>query len=177
MDSVVLFEKAMFPELYSTFDNENCRMTLTADGEMQFQIQGSGEVKCGINWKPNGKLRQTFDTKDFAYVKVTVRIEGSTKTTGADGKVQDQRPKNPGFSVALFDEAGKVVGEANLAEAAPDSKTPEVRTEVSLPMVMFTAVGELDSSKVAGVGFFGKAATSNTNRDYRIIIEKIALAH
>lgn len=173
-EKAVLFEKGQAADTLTFFDTESGRMALNSDGEIEARITGNGEVKCGINWKPRGALGGTFNPKDYGHVVITCRMEGGNKTAGSGAP--GQRPDNLWFSAALFDAGGEVVGSANLADGTPDGKTPDKTTTVVLPMMLFTYFGDHDSSEVRGVGFIWPKARASVNRDYKLIIEKIALA-
>lgn len=173
-EKVVIFQKGQAADTLTFFDTESGRMALNADGEIEARITGNGEVKCGIHWKPRGDLGETFNTKDYGHVVITCRMEGSNKTAGSDAP--GQRPDNLWFPAVLFNAKGEVVGSANLADGTPDGKTPDKTTTVVLPMMIFTYFGDHDSSQVRGIGFTWQKARANVNRDYKLIIEKIALA-
>lgn len=173
-EKVVLFQKGQAADTLTFFDTESGRIGLNADGEIEARITGNGEVKCGIVWKPRADLPETFATRDYGHVVITCRMEGSNKTVGKDAP--GRRPDNLWFPAALFNAKGEVVGSANLADGTPDGKTPDKTTTVVLPMMLFTYFGEHDSSAVRGIGFTWQKARANVHRDYKLIIEKIALA-
>jgi hypothetical protein len=173
VEKVVLFQKGHAPDSVAFFDNENCRMSFTPDGAIEARITGNGEVKCGINWKPEGARGETFNTKDYGHVLISCRMEGSNKTTGSTQP--GQRPDNLWFPAVLFNAAGQLVGSANLADGTPDGRTPDQTTTVVLPMLLFTYFGDHDSSQVRGIGFTWPKTRANIDRDYRLVIEKIAL--
>lgn len=174
VEKVVLFQKGQPQESVIFFDNENCRMSFAPDGVIEARITGNGEVKCGVNWKPEGSRGETFNTKDFGHVVITCRLEGSNKTTGSSQP--GQRPDNLWFAATLFNATGQPVGSANLADGTADERTPDQTTTIVLPMLLFTYFGDHDSSQVRGVGFTWPKARANVDRDYRLVIEKIALA-
>ncbi|CAN5760201.1 hypothetical protein BH09VER1_BH09VER1_13110 [soil metagenome] len=171
-DKLIIFQKGQAAEKITFFDNANCRMSILADGTVESRITGGGEVKCGFT------LPQPFNTKDYGYLVITCRLEGTNKITGPNGKTTDQaRPDNLWFSASFFDAKGSPVGGANLADGSPDGKTPNQTVTIVLPMLLFTYFGDHDSSQVQGVGFSWPKSRVNISRDYHLIIEKVALAN
>lgn len=173
VEKVVLFQKGQAPDLITFFDNESCKMSINPEGAIEARIIGQGAVKCGINWKAQGNVPETFSTKDFGHMVITCRIEGSNKTPGSNQP--GQRAANLWLPAVLFNAKGENVGSANLADGTPDRKTPEKTTEVVLPMMLFTYFGDHDSSAVRGIGFTWDKTRPNVERDYTLVIERIAL--
>ena len=173
-EKVVLFAKGAAADSVEIFDNEHCRTTINADGELEARIIGNGAVNCGIRWKPEGARKETFNIADYGHVVITCRMEGSNRTKGNAGP--GQRPDNLWFPAALFNAAGEVVGSANLADGTPDGRTPDKTTTIILPTLLFTYFGDHDASQVRGIGFTWSQARATVDRDYRLVIERIALA-
>lgn len=174
VEKVVLFQKGQAADSVEIFDNESCRTTINADGDLEARIVGNGAVQCGIRWKPDGNRKETFDIADYGHIVITCRMEGSNRTKGNSGP--GQRPDNLWFSAALFNAAGQPVGSANLADGAPDGRTPDKTTTLVLPTLLFTYFGDHDASQVRGIGFTWPQTRATVDRDYRLIIERIALA-
>ena len=63
-------------------------------------------------------------------------------------------------------------GFSNTKPAAKSSSTQSI----VLPMLLFTYFGDHDSSQVRGIGFTWQKARANINRDYHLVIERIARA-
>lgn len=175
-EKVVIFEKGRPTDNVTFFDNENCKMTILPDGSLESRIVGNGEVKCGVKWKPRGDLKETFDSKDYKYVIITCRMEGNSKTTQPNGKVAEQRPDNLWFPAVLFNAAGERAGSANLADATENGRTPDQTTKLVMPMILFTFWSQ-DTSQIQAIGFSWDKTRPNIQRDYRLIIDKIALAN
>lgn len=172
VDKLVIFQKGQSADKITFFDNANCKMSLLPDGTVESRITGGGEVKCGFT------LPQPFNTKDYAYLVITCRLEGTTKMTGANGKTSDQpRADNLWFSATFFDAKGSPVGGANLADGSPGGKTPDKTVTIVLPMMLFTYFGDHDTSQVQGIGFSWPKTRANISRDFHFIIEKVALAN
>ena len=63
----------------------------------------------------------------------------------------------------------------NLADMLEDGKTPQQITTLKIPMALLT-FGAQDPHQIQGVGFWWNKTRPNINRDFRLVIEKIALA-
>lgn len=174
VEKVVLFDrKETATDGVTLFDEEGGRLTRGPDGALEGRITGNGAVKFGITWKPSPALGPTFSTRDFGHLVITCRLEGTNRTAGSNAA--GQRPDNLWFVATLFNARGEPVGSANLADGTEDGKTPATTTTVILPLLIFTYFGEHDTSAVAAVGFTWPKARANVERDFRLIVERIAL--
>ncbi len=172
VEKVVIFEKGK-PADHLTIESSN-KTAFSADGAIESRIIGNDALKIVLRWKPKGELKQTFDTKDYGYLLLTLRLEGNTKTTMPDGKVTEQRADNLWFPVAFYDAAGERVASANLADATDDNKTPARTTTLKIPMILLTYWGH-DTHQIQGIGFWWDKTRANINRDFRLVVDKIAL--
>lgn len=175
VEKVVIFEKGKPADHLKLESTASGRTALTADGAIESVITGSDAVKIMIRWTPRGDLKAGFDTSAYTCLVITCRLEGAVKESQPNGKVVEKRPDNLWFGPTLFNAAGEAVGSANFADAVEDGKTPAETTTIRIPMVAFTFWG-LDSHDVRAIGFTWGKTRANSNRDFRLVIDKIALA-
>ena len=174
VEQLVIFEKGKDTKHLSFVDDENCKLSFTPDGAIECRIINNAVIKAMIKWKGNG-LPDSFKLKEYDYLILTCRMEGSVKQT-TNGKTTDVRPDNLWFPVVLFNAAGEVLGSAGLADPAPDKKTPDKTTVLKFPTVQLTFWGP-GQGDVSAVGFTWSKAHDNQSRDFRVIIDKIAFAN
>ncbi len=174
VEKLVIFEKGKPADHLSFVDDANSKLAFTEDGAIECRIVGNAAIKPLIKWKGNG-LPDSFKLKEYDYLIVTCRMEGTSKVTNG-GKTSDQRAANLWFPVCLFNEAGEVLGSASLADPTPDKRTPDTTTVLKFPMAQlcFWGPGQGD---VSAVGFNWSKTHDNITRDFRVVIDKIAFAN
>ncbi len=175
VEKVVIFEKGKPTDHLTLESTASGKTEFTADGALESRITGHDDVKIMIRWKPRGELKASFDAAAYTYLVMTCRLEGAVKETQPNGKIVEKRPDNLWMGPSLFNAKGEAVGSANFADATEDGKTPAQTTTIRIPMVAFTFWG-LDSHDVQAIGFTWSKTRSNSARDFRLVIDKIALA-
>jgi hypothetical protein len=65
-----------------------------------------------------------------------------------------------------------------LAEVAEDGKTPSKMVTLKVPLSLFAKPSNpaVDVKHLNGVGFYWDKTRETSNRDFKLVIEKIALA-
>lgn len=175
VEKVVIFEKGK-PADHLIFDcTDNGKTQINADGAIESRIVGSDAMKIAIRWKPQGNLKESFNADDYGSLLLTCRLEGNVKTTQPNGKVAEQRPDNLWLPVVFFNAKGEAVASANLADATDNNRTPDTMTTLRIPMVLMTFWGH-DTQDIRAIGFTWSKGRPTSQRDFRLIIEKIALA-
>ena len=107
---------------------------------------------------------------------LTCRMEGNAKSTNAQGKVTETRAPNLWYGFSLFDANGERLGSASLADATADNKTPEATTVLKFPMALVRFWDMDKTGEVRSIGFPWSKTRPEINRDFRLVIEKIAVA-
>ena len=178
VEKVVLFEKGKPSGHLHFVDSANCKMSFTQDGSIECKYSGSDAAAPTILWKPGAGIPETFDANSYSIMILTCRLEGNVKETGPNGKVTEKRADNLWFGPQLLDAGDQRVGLANLSDVSEDGKTPSETTVLKIPMSLFTklwATGK-DTHHIKGIVFPWGKTRPNSNRDFRLVIEKIALA-
>lgn len=177
VEKVVIFEKGQARDLLTFSDTPECKLAYTDDGSIESRITGNRAFQFNIGWKPRPGVPEALNFDDYDCVVLTCRMEGTLKVTAPNGKVDEKRGDNLWFPASLFDAAGKRVGMANLADATKDGRTPAQTTTLVIPKVLFTFwPQEGDPKKITSVGGEWNEARSNQQRDFRLVIDKIAFA-
>lgn len=150
---------------------------LAADGTLVAVITGSGAIAPRITWQPGDGRPAAFDITAYTYLIITCRLEGSMKETNAKGQVSEKRPDNLWFGVNLYNAAGERIGGASLADVNPvkEGVTPAETVELRVPLVMFHS-SPLEDRKAAAIGSDWGPTRANQARDFRWVIDRIALA-
>lgn len=173
-EKLVIFEKGKPRDHLSFVDDANCKFSYLEDGSIECRIIGNSVIKPMIKWKGAG-LPDSFKLKQYDYLILTCRMEGTVKST-TNGRTTDVRPDNLWFPVALFNDAGEILGSASLADPTPDRRTPDKTTVLKFPMVQLTFWGP-GRGDVSAVGFSWSKTHDHMSRDFRLIIDKIAFAN
>jgi hypothetical protein len=174
VEKLVIFEKGKPTDHLSFVDDANCKMSFAEDGSIVCRIINNAVIKPMIRWKGGG-LPEHFPLKEYDYLILTCRMEGTNKVTN-NGKTSDQRGDNLWFPVALFDDAGTLLGSASLADPTPDRRTPDKTTTLQFPKTLLTFWGP-GKGNVSAVGFSWGKTHDNITRDYTLVIDKIAFAN
>ncbi len=172
-EKLVIFEKGKPTDHLVFIDEAHCKFGFAEDGSLECLITGNAEANPRIGWKGAG-LPESFDVLAHDYLILTFRVEGNHKVKRGE-KMVDMRAGNMWVPVALYDSAGEVVGSANLADPTPDQITPESTVTLRFPKSLLTYWGP-GKGQVSAVGFKWSKASPDTERNYRIVIEKIVLA-
>lgn len=151
-------------------------LALAPDGSLRLRMDRNEAIEAGFRFSADGSPPAPFSVTDFNYIVVTCRLEGASRQTLANGQVISRRPDNLWCSFVLFDERGRPVAQAGLADAAPDGKTPAETVTLRLPMILFTFWGENPRPPIHGFGFAWSAARPPAVRDYTLVIERVVLA-
>jgi hypothetical protein len=175
MEKIVIFEKGKPTDHLSFVDDPNCKLSFTPDGSLECRIIGNAEIKPIIKWKPKPGLPAGFRTLDYDYIILTCRMEGNSKTTNAQGKVTETRPDNLWFGFSLFDANGERLGAVSLADGSVDIKTPATTTVLKFPMIMVRFWDMDKTGEVQAIGFPWSKTRPEVNRDFRLVIDKIAV--
>jgi len=177
VEKVVIYEKGQAGDLMTFSDTPDCKLAYTDDGSIESRIIGNSAFQFSMRWKPRSGLPETLNFNDYDCVVITCRMEGNMKITAPNGKVEEKRADNLWFPASLFDVNGKKIGSANLADATKDGRTPDKTTTLVIPKVLFTFwPQDGDPTKLAAIGGEWNAGRSNQQRDFRLVIDKIALA-
>ena len=176
VEKLVIFEKGKPTDHLSFVDDANCKLSFTPDGAIECRIVGNTEINPLIKWKAKEGLPAGFRLQDYDYVILTCRMEGTNKITDAKGTVSENRPANMYFCYTLFDLNGDRLGTANLADATTNGKTPDQTTVLKFPMILVRFWDQSKTGEVQAIGFPWAKTRSEINRDYRLIIDKIAVA-
>lgn len=174
VEKVVLFAKEASHAHITFADNAWSRLSFEPDGAILSRIIGHKAIEPKILWKAGEGRPESFDVSAYTHLILTCRMEGSSKETVAGGKIRETRPDNLWFSAALFNAAGERVGIVSLADVN-DDKTPALTTTLVIPLLLFTN-SIVDCHHITAVGFMWGDARANVNRDFRLVIDRIALA-
>lgn len=178
VEKLVLFEKGKTsppPELKDP--SNNSRMSFTSDGAIEVVITGNKEIRPALFWKPAGDLKETFNAKDYEYMLLTCRLEGNIKRKYPNGKTTTDRPDNLWYGPVLINAQDQRAGGVSLADVAEDGRTPDKMVTLKIPMILFTQLAGNDTSQIKGIGFYWNKAHDYQDRDFRLVVEKIALAN
>lgn len=178
VEAVVLFAKGG-PADHLVFSGAaETRFSLAADGTLQAPIQGAVALDARISWTPAAGRPEAFAVTDHAYLMLTCRVEGSDVQKLANGKTIEKRAENLWLPVVLFDAAGNSIGSVSLASVVPEEVTPSTTTVLKIPMFLFTYWGDQTQPRPAfkSIGFTWGAPRAPNERNYRIVIDRIALA-
>jgi hypothetical protein len=177
VEKVVIFEKGKGAGQLS-FGGVGPKFKVAEDGSLELPVTGHEMVKPIIRWKEGDGRPASFDPADYTYLLVTLSFEGNVKQTMPNGKVTESRPDNLWFSIALFDAKDQWPTIMGLAEFTADSKTPSKITTLKVPLSLFAKSHNpnADVKHINGVGFYWDKTREGTNRDFKLVIEKIALA-
>lgn len=175
VEQVLLFAKGQ-PAAHLAFSGAG-EPALAADGAIVAAITGSGAVAPRITWQPGDGRPAAFDITAYTYLIITCRLEGCVKETNAKGQISEKRPDNLWFGVNLYNAAGERIGGASLADVNPvkEGVTPAETVELRVPLVMFHS-SPLEDRKAAAIGSDWGATRANQARDFRWVIDRIALA-
>jgi len=174
VEKVVIFEKGKPTTNLTLESTDSCKAEFK-DGSLESKFVGEGAIKVVLRWKPQGNLPESFDLEKYTYVVLTMRLEGNVKTKQPNGKFSETRGGNLWFPIVMFNAAGENVGSANIADACDDGKTPAQTVTINIPVVLFT-LWMHDLKKVSGVGFTWDKTRAGSERDFRLVVDKIALA-
>jgi len=176
VDKIVVFEKGKPVDQLTLESADASKAEFNKDGSLESKFIGDGEVKVILRWKPGSGIPAVLDLSKYNYVVATLRLEGGVKNKQPDGKMVPQpRAGNLWFGLTLFNGAGESAGSANLADAAEDGKTPEQTVTLKIPMCLFTFWMN-DIQHVQGFGFVWGKMRPGSERDFRLVVDKIALA-
>jgi len=176
VEKIVIFEKGKPADHLVFIDDADCKLSFTADGSIECRLLGTAEVKPMIKWKAKAGLPAGFRLQDYNYVILTCRLEGSFKVTDAKGKVADRRPSNSYFGFHFYDAEGVRQGVASLADGTATQIDPDKTTVLKYPMTVVRCWDGDKNGEVQAIGFPWGKKNPDTQRDYRLVIEKIALA-
>lgn len=178
VEKAVLFEKGKTsppPELKDPTGNS--KIGFAADGAIEVVITGNKEIRPAIFWKPAGDLKETFNAKDYEYMLLTCKLEGNVKRKFPNGKTTADRPDNLWYGPVLINAQDQRAGGVSLADVAEDGRTPDKMVTLKIPMILFTQLAGNDTSQIKGIGFYWNKAHDYQDRDFRLVVEKIALAN
>jgi hypothetical protein len=175
VEKVVLFAKNKPHDHIICTDAENCRIAFDVDGAMTIQYSGNKESQPKIAWKVGEGRPESFDVANYTFLIITCRIEGVLREDRGNGKMTESRGDNLWIGPSVYNVAGDRVGGIGLAELAEDGKTPAQTTVLRVPLTLF-ARSPVDNQHVNAIGFPWGAARKNQNRDFRLVIDRIALA-
>jgi hypothetical protein len=170
----VLFDKTKTTPELTLKSVRGGEVKRTSDGAIDFHLTGNGAANPSVSWKAAGDVPATFNAADYSGLLVTCRVEGVSHQKMGD-KIVDQRGDNLWLGLSLLNAKGESVGLANLADMAEDQKTPRETVELFIPMLYFVRPG-FDSTQISAFGFPVIAGRPEVDRDFHVIIEKIALA-
>ena len=177
-EKIVIFEKTASHDHIILKDRVGtCKAGFTADGAIEFIITGNTPIQSTISWKPTGKVPESFNAREYNFLILTCALEGDIKRTFDSGKVTASRADNLWLGVTLYDPANVRSGVANLATVSPDKRTPDKLVTLIIPMSLLSGGAFNDITKITGIGFPWNKTHDYNNRDFRLVIEKIALAN
>ncbi len=175
VEKAVIFEKGKPADHLILSGPKESKVGLTPDGAIEAWFVGSDETHVKINWKSTGDLKQSLNADDYSCLILTCRLEGTAINTQPNGKKVEQRADNLWLPVLLLNGKGEQVASANLADATDDGVTPKETTTLKIPMVLLTFYGH-DTKDIQGVSFKWSKGRATTNRNFRLVIDKIAFA-
>lgn len=174
VERVLIFDKAG-PHGHVQFsDGPECLMTFAEDGSIVSRIIGHGDIKPQVRWQVGDGRPATFDVHAYSYLVITCRLEGQIKNT-REGKVSETRPDNLWLAACLFNVAGERVGGVGLADLCEDGRTPDRMTVLKIPLMLFHKAPN-DTAHISGIGFSWGKTHDYTNRDFRLVIDRVSLA-
>jgi hypothetical protein len=174
VDKALSFDKMRPHEHVQWSDGPGFRITFSENDSIVSRIIGHGDVKPQVRWQPGDGRPASFDVRAYGYLMITCRLEGQIKTT-RDGKISESRPDNLWLVAFLFKSAQERVGSVGLADLCPDGRTPDKTTELKIPLMLLHKA-QNDSTRIVGVGFTWSSTRENTDRDFRLVIDRISLA-
>jgi hypothetical protein len=176
VEKVVLFEKGKGAGQLSLEGSP--KFTVAEDGSLVLPVVGHDLVQPIIRWKEGDGRPASFDPSQYTFLILRMSFEGDVKTTMPNGKVTTSRPDNLWFSLGLYDAKDQRAGLVGLAEVAEDSKTPSRMVTLKVPLTLFAKSRNpaVDVKHINGIGFYWDKTRETANRDFKLVIEKIALA-
>jgi hypothetical protein len=177
-EKLVLFDKGK-PHDHIIVEDKvgNCKTGFTPDGAIEIIITGNTPIQPTISWKPTGKIPESFNAREYNFLILTCALEGDIKRTSDKGTVSSTRADNLWLGVTLYDPANVRSGTANLATVSSDKRTPDKLVTLVIPMSLLSGGAFNDITKITGIGFPWNKTHDYNNRDFRLVIEKIALAN
>ncbi len=172
----VLFTKGQADSVTIEDKTGNTKTSFTDDGAIQVLITGSGAIEPTITFKDDKGKPITFDATKHQYLLVRMKLEGDIKRTFPNGKVTASRPDNLWMALRVVDANGNMCGAVNIASVTDDEKTPSEMTTLKVPMLLVRGYADADSTQAAGVRFLFAKTHDYNNRDFRLIVEHIAVA-
>lgn len=177
VEKVVIFEKGKPHDHLSFSDDANCKLSYAEDGSIECRILGNAEIKPLIKWKPGQGVPAGVRLQDFDYVIITGRLEGTTHVTNPNGKVTDARPDNLWYGFSFYDAGGDILGSASFADVTEDKRTPDKTVVMKFPMLLVRVWHPEKEGEAQAVGFPWSKTRPTTNRDFKLVIERISLAN
>lgn len=178
IESLVLFAKGGPSNHLMFAGSPDTPVSVAGDGSLEILIKGPVALDARIAWSPGGDRPESFKVTDHAYLMLTCRVEGSDVQKLSSGKTVERRADNLWLPVNFYDAQGNNIGGVNLASVVPGEVTPAETTVLRIPMFMFTFWGDQTQPRppVAAIGFAWGKPRAPTERNYRIVIDHIALA-
>lgn len=177
-EQIVIFDKNA-PHDHIILEDKvgTCPMRFSESGAIEVIITGNTPIQPTISWTPTDKIPASFNAQKYNFLILTCALEGDVKRTFDNGKVTASRADNLWYGVTLYDAANVRSGVANLATVSPEKRTPDKMITLVIPMSLLSGGAFNDITKITSIGFPWNQTHDYNNRDFRLIIEKIALAN
>ncbi|MEK7412271.1 MAG: hypothetical protein AAB263_03005 [Planctomycetota bacterium] len=178
VEKSVLFAKDAKHDHVILAETGNGQFAFSEDGSIVSTIKGSKEIAPRLSWKAGDGRPASIDVTAYTYLILTCRMEGNVQETNAKGKVIEKRADNLWFSVNLYNAANQRIGAVSLADVndSKEGTTPAETTELRIPLILF-AGSAFEDKLVTTIGTDWKATASNQSRNFRWVIDRIALAN
>lgn len=175
-EKLVIFDKLHSSTQLIFSDLGTSKTVVGGDGALESQISGNEPVKVLISWKAGGSIPDAIDLTQYGYLVLTCRLEGTSQLKMGDGKFRDTpRRGNLYFCVVLYDASGAHTAYGNLADLN-EGETPDKTVTLAFPLMLFVNGAQCDVRHITAIGFPMDKTRAEVNRNFRLVIDKIALA-
>lgn len=177
VEKVLLFAKGAPHDHLVLAKTGNGEFAIAEDGSLVSVIAGSAAIAPRLSWTAGEGRPAAIDLSKYTFLVITCRVEGNLKETNTKGKVIEKRAANLWFGANVYNTAGRRIGGVSLADVneQKEGTTPAETTELRIPTAILIE-SEVEDKLVTAIGTEWKGTAANVSRDFRWVIDRIALA-
>lgn len=172
---LTLFEAGKINRLVIPEQPPEASVDIGDDGLLHVRITGPGQTFAPIAWTDGNGAPGQVDLEDFGGLVITCRTEGSMTRRNRKGEPETHElPEQGGISLVVSDTQGALLWAGSLSQHAANEKNPSKMTPLYVYFSMLSQNPKADPSQISRI-LFRLPPRAGQNRDYRIIVSKIAL--